>query len=216
VGFNPLTGDTNKLASSTLKFDAATDTVFPFLDSHSRNILLMASASGKVAVYPPSSEAQALAAQHAAEVFYFVVDTEAQSMRGFSLHAAAAGSGKEEVLRGVQTCSLHFPRAHEVVQSAVRVLGRGDGGFLCKYLNSPKLRAVGRDQEQTDLRVAWRCACVQTSVQTQSRRGPLDAAAAGWRALLSRRSEQSAQRRWLRLRLCLGFLERRGADAMSA
>jgi hypothetical protein len=148
VGFNPLTGDTNKLASSTLKFHAATGTVLPFLDSHSRNILLVASSSGEVAVYPPSAEAQALVAQHAAEVFYFVVDTEAQSMRGFSLHA-----GSKAELRGVQTWSLNFPRSqerlvsvvgrpvHEVVQSAVRVLGGGDGGFLYKYLN-PNLIAV--------------------------------------------------------------------------
>jgi len=150
VSFNPLTGETikTKTGSLALKFHAATATVLPFLDSHSRNLLLAASAEGDVAVFPPTEEARALVRERAAEVFYFIVDLAAQSLRGFSVHAVGSNE-----LKGVQSWALHFPHAqerlvsvvgrpaHEVVQSAVRVLGGGDGGFLYKYLN-PNLLAV--------------------------------------------------------------------------
>ena len=149
VAFNPITGETLRGASVTLDFRVATAIVLPMIDSHSRHILLVASASGALGVYPAGEEAREIVRSHASEIFFYNVDIDEQVLRGFSV---AAGKAKGS-LESTQSWLVRFPAAqerlvavsarpaHEVVQSAVRVLGGGDGGYLYKYLN-PNLLAV--------------------------------------------------------------------------
>lgn len=148
IAFNPLTGDLLPGASVELDFLVSTSLVLPHIDSHNRRILLVAPTdASRVRVLPNTAEVRHIVAQKAANIFFYTVDTDSQVLRGFNLRAQG------ESLTAVQTWVSRFPvaqerivsiaarPANEVIQSSVRVLGGGDGGYLYKYLN-PNLLAI--------------------------------------------------------------------------
>ena len=148
IAFNPVTGDLIKGQSMEVDFVVTTSLVLPFIDSHNRRILLVSSAGGaQVRVFPNTDEVRTIVGNKANDVFFYTVDIADQLLQGFNLRKDGSN------LKAVETWSTRFPadqesivsiaaRApNEVIQSSVRVLGGGDGGYLYKYLN-PNLLAV--------------------------------------------------------------------------
>jgi len=157
--FHPLTGAIHRSSSTNVPFAVAEAIQLPQTDSHGRHILLLVSNNASsIDFFPKTDEVLRIihAQSQARKIHFWMASTkQPQAIRGFVLattSTSTSGSGSPS-LQAVENWSVHFPAAfesivgvatrpsNEVIQSGVKILGGGEGGYLYKYLN-PNLIAV--------------------------------------------------------------------------
>jgi outer membrane protein assembly factor BamB len=146
--FNPLTGDEGHFQA--LRYDVRHAILLPDKVSEQRRLLLIIDGDYKAHVYPDTEEAQMLLAQRSSNIFFYEVDKNTNSFRGFRLVA-----GKDDAYRCEQTWQVVLPKEERIDSIQQRSTEdsifspfhvTGSHSVLFKYLN-PNLLLVSTVSE---------------------------------------------------------------------
>merc|ERR1712166_1640096 len=148
--FNPLTGDEGHFQA--LRYDVRHAILLPDKVSEQRRLLLIIDGDYKAHVYPDTEEAQLLLAQRSSNIFFYEVDKESNTFKGFRVVPGSGDSYKCE-----QTWQVVLPKEERIdsveqrsTEDAIFSPFHVTGGHsvLFKYLN-PNLLLVSTVSEHS-------------------------------------------------------------------